>query len=201
VNPSRCDALFKIKHIPSKYGNSLVQSKSEINSKNEKSSKIKLPKIKTIYNLIEEKNKNLIDEPSVFYFQFQNGLIKANSSIIENLPETTLFTKHSHNDWSEFKNKFSEENLLHPQNVYPKNDKTITSGSHSIGEPWNSFVNKNVNYSNEGNKALKMGLVFKPKTNGHYRSQFKLEVFNGISIEFTLEGRGNSKSEHIQVNY
>lgn len=196
INPSRCDALFKIKNVPLKPGLSSMESRAQLTQK--KSHKLVLPKIKTIYNMIDEKNAEYIDDPSVFFFQFQNGLVKANSTLIEHLPETTLFTSHTQGQWDSFKKRFAGQGtFLYPDQV--PFEETLEGDS--TNEPKTLQVQKNVNYSNKGSKALKMGLVFKPSAKGYFRSKFRLEVFNGLSTEFILEGKGHARPERIQMNY
>ena len=193
LNPSKCDALFKIRHLPRKVKPALATKPSQ-----ESQGKLKLPKIQTIYKMIEKKDNNFVDDPSVFFFQFGNGLVKAKSTLIEHLPETALFRLRSADQWGSFQKAFSshasgtivpsEESLLQTHDLKSQLSEKTQPGA-SMG------------YSNSQNKALKLGLVFKPKTNGFYRSRFKLEVFNGLGVEFVLQGSGNSLAENIQVNY
>jgi hypothetical protein len=199
LNPSRCDAFFKVKHLSSKKNEKTNKTESSEIKKEVNKNRLVLPKIKTIYNVIDDKNAQFVDDPSVFFFQFENGLIKANSTLIEHLPETTLFTTESRKHWESFKERFRNDQYQKHVNsseyLFP--NTIVQSEVNSHGDQNQS----NVNYSNTDSKALKLGLVFKPKRNVFYRSKFKLDVYNGLGIEFVLQGKGDSLSETIQINY
>ena len=51
-----------------------------------------LPPIKTLQQTIQEREDEFIDDPEVFVFQLQSGLIQSNSITVPPLPATSLFT-------------------------------------------------------------------------------------------------------------
>ena len=53
-----------------------------------------LPPIKTLQQTIQERENEFIDDPEVFVFQLQSGLIQSNSITVPPLPATSLFTSN-----------------------------------------------------------------------------------------------------------